>query len=396
MNRRKSRTYYVGMICTDAYLKATGESAFIGAASGKMGSIVAALRLAGQRAVLVSLPFIGKAGRRQPGRLCWADGFPALFLPVSRSPVVRKVFGPFVLAWFALRRVKPHDTVLFYNHAPEYILALLCLHFRRVSVFHDIEDVPLSSEEGLRGLLNRLSFKIMFAISSQRKVTVSNQVAKRLGITHFFAVQGVATDANLFSNERKWQSLERGAPLRVHYGGSLTVSTGVELFCSTVMLLDKMIVPPGIRIDFIVTGMGEISRIREMGTSIESDWLRMEVHQEIERSTYLGIIDTCHVSMSLKSPESEIACTTFPSKVIEITSRGVALISSPISDISEIFSDDDVWLLPRFNERMLSSILIQMARCPQEVRRRAAAGQLVARDRFGSLEVGRKLARYLS
>ncbi len=69
MTLRKPRIFYVGMVCTDAYVKAIREDAFVGAASGKMSSVVSALRLAGRRSVLVSLPFVGK-GRNGSWAAC--------------------------------------------------------------------------------------------------------------------------------------------------------------------------------------------------------------------------------------------------------------------------------------------------------------------------------------
>ncbi len=96
-----------------------------------------------------------------------------------------------------------------------------------------------------------------------------------------------------------------------------------------------------------------------------------------------------------KSPESTISSTTFPSKVIEIASRGLSLVSTRVSDVGDIFTDDAAWLLPQFSDRALSDILRDMARNPAEVRRRADAGQALARARFAPLAVGRALSEFL-
>lgn len=395
MTLRNSRIFYIGMVCTDAYVRAIREDALVGAASGKMSSVVAALRLAGRRSVLISLPFLGKGSEWQPGRLCRGDGFPALFLPTWRSPAVRKGLGSFILAWFAMRRVRPHDTILFYNHAFEYLLALLVLRIRNVATFQDIEDLPISADRGLRGFLNRLGFSLMFKFASNRKVTASNQIGKALNLHDFLEVQGVAVKTISLDGSGKWAQLEAGRPLRVHYGGTLMASTGLDLFCSMVAHLDVTTKPIGRRVEFIITGVGDLNRIRDLALTLRSDFLRIETHQGMAKDAYFELLDSCHTSLSLRSPEAEISSTTFPSKVIEITSRGLALVSTRVSDVGSIFSDEAAWLLSEFNVLALTEILVEMAENPAEVRRRAAIGQALARERFAPLAIGRALADFL-
>ncbi len=395
MTSRNPRIFYVGMVCTGAYVKIIKEDSFVGAASAKMSSVVSALRLVGQNVVLVSLPFVGRGPRTQPGRICRGDGFSALCLPVHRSPVARKVHGIFTMAWFALRRVTPRDTILFYNHNIEYLLALVILRLRGISVFQDIEDVPIGEDKGLRGLLNRFGFNVMFKLSSARKVTVSNQVGKALRLRDFLAIQGIAATLDATCGFEKWVQLDAGAPLRVHYGGSLMPSTGLDLFCATVVSLDAIIHPTDRQIEFIVTGIGDLERIRHLSLGLQSDRLRIEVHEGVSRGTYLDLLDSSHASLSLRNPDSEYSSATFPSKVIEITSRGISLITTQVSDVGDIFNDDELWLLSHYTPEALTGILLEMVRNPSEVRFRADAGQAKAQKCFSPLAVGHALAEFL-
>jgi glycosyltransferase involved in cell wall biosynthesis len=172
-------------------------------------------------------------------------------------------------------------------------------------------------------------------------------------------------------------------------------ATGLDLFCAAIARLDGMERSIGRRIEFIVTGVGDLNRICDLASALRSDWLHIEMHQGIARGLYFDLLDGCHASLSLRSPESEYSSTTFPSKVIEITSRGLALVSTRVSDVADIFTDDTAWLLPRFSDQAFSDILREMARNPAEVRRRADAGQVLARARFAPLAVGRALAEFL-
>lgn len=395
MTSRIPRIFYVGQICTDAYVKMIQEDAFVGAASGKMSSVVSALRLAGQNAILVSLPFVGRGSRRQPGRLCRGDGFPALFLPVRIYPVMRKALGIFSMAWFAMRRVRQYDTILFYNHGIEFFFALVILRFRGISVFQDIEDVPTSAEYGLRGFINRFGFSVMFKLSSARKVTVSNEVGNTLHLRDFLAIPGIAVGADDKKSLEKWAQLDAGGPLIVHYGGTLMASTGLEIFCAAVAQLDAVIQPTDRCIKIIVTGIGDLERVRILAKGLQSDKLFIEVYQGVSRSLYLDLLDSSHASLSLKNPNFEISRTTFPSKVIEITSRGISLIATRISDVGDIFNDDEAWLLPQFTSQALTDILLEMVRSPAKVKIRADAGKAKVMMRFAPLAVGRALAEFL-
>ena len=119
------------------------------------------------------------------------------------------------------------------------------------------------------------------------------------------------------------------------------------------------------------------------------------MHEGVERRAYFALLDTCHASLSLKSPHSKISSTTFPSKVIEIASRGISLVTTKVSDVGEIFKEDEAWILPEFSSNALCAMLKDMARRPAEIRRRALAGQAVARARFSPVVVGETLSKFL-
>lgn len=395
MNVKGPRILYMGMICTSSYLEKTGETAYLGAASAKMSAVIEALRVVGRPAVLVSLPFISEGAQYRSACVCRGDGFPALFLPTWRSPFVRKLLGIFSMAWFSYRRVRPSDCVVFYNHAVEYIFALLILRMRGISVFQDIEDLPIYKDRGLKSFLNRIGFSVMFRLSSERKIVVSNQIGQSLNLQHYIAVQGIAVDEVFLGRSDKWRQLEAGSPLRVHFGGTLLPSTGLGLFCGAITRLNSTPDWDGRVIEFIVTGSGDLASVFRLASSLNSSFVRLIVYQRQTRSEYRHTLDSCHISLSLRDPSSAISSTTFPSKVIEATSHGIALVSTRVSDVAEIFTDDAVWFLPAFSELELCAVLREAARNPTEVDRRARAGQAVAQLRFSRAEVGRSLSNFL-
>lgn len=395
MIMRKPRIHYVGMVATEAYASSIGEDVFVGAAAGKMAAVVSALRRVGRRVVLVSLPFVSRGPARQPGLISRKDGFAACFPPVHRSAIRRKILGSLALARFALRHVRQDDIVLFYNHGIEYIFALMILRLRGIAVFQDIEDVPTETERGLRGVLNRIAYRLTFAFTSPRKVTVSNQVGRNLALADFLAIHGIAATQTGAGDETRWAALASVGPLRVHFGGTLVPATGLDLFCAALMQLEAGAGQLDRDIEVVVTGTGDLDRLQDLACRLRSGRLRLQLHREIDRAGYFGLLNSCHVSLSLKIPQAELAKTTFPSKVIEITSHGLALVSTRVSDVAEIFCEDEIWLLQNADPVELADTLIAMAAAPDTVRDRAVAGQARAQERFAPASVGRALAAFL-
>lgn len=389
------RIFYVGMVCTSRYLERGERQGTVGAASGKMLSIVSALRLVKRRAFLVSLPFVVGGTSHSSGLIVRDNKAPAVFLPVPRSRSQRKLFGSLILAWFALRRVRRQDTVLFYNHAVEYLMTLVILRIRGIRAFHDIEDLPIRSEPRLRGLINRLSYDVTRALTAAETVTVSNEMGRNLNLGKFLAVHGVASVPVDDDGGQKWAELDGGGALRVHFGGSMASSTGLRIFCDAVRYISENASQLGRELNFVVTGFGALDQIKALAGKLHAGPVLVEVHNDLSRNDYVQTLQSCHASLSLKDPASDIASTTFPSKVIEVTSFGLSLVTSQVSDVSGIFDDDSAWLLPEYHHQTLAAILIEMTNDPQAVRRRAEAGQAVAMDRFTPLIVGQDLAEFL-
>lgn len=395
---RRNRVFYVGMITPDAYGRAVGEAVFSGAAERKMISVVRAMRSVGLRALIVSLPFVGTGSKRAfYGPVMTSDdGCPAVFVATLRSKYLRKILGPFFLAAFFWRRIRPDDRVILYNHAVEYLLALVLLRMKGVSVYQDIEDVPHPGERGLRGTLNHLGFALTSRLTERRKVVVAEHVAHSLGLKDYLVIRGVASPAPAVVCAAKWAELHSGKALKLHYGGSLMHDTGVNLFCAAVEMLaqdaDRLARPVVLH----VTGSGSLNEIREVQARIACNGkVRLDVQEKLSRRDYDALIASCHASLSLRRPGAGISNTTFPSKVIEITERGVALVSSDRGDVITIFEDQSAFLLSNYEASELAATIADMTRDPARLERVARAGQEVCLRTFSPQSVGKEMARLL-
>ena len=398
---RLKRVLYVGMITTDTYGKVVGEKAYAGAAARKMTSVVCAMRSVGQRAIILSLPFVGtQAKRALYPPVVTSDGkVPAVFLATLRSKYLRKLFVPFFLAVFAWRRVSVCDTVILYNHAVEYLPALAILRLKGVKVVQDIEDAPTVDEGGMRGVLNRVSFAVTFRFTEPRKMVVAEHVAKELKLDDYVVIRGVAlNDRGLagLCNTAKWEDLQAGGELKLHYGGTLIPDTGIDLFCESIELLAHNEGRLDRRVVFKVTGVGELGKIRTLQERIQTHRkVNVELLPELSMADYVALIDTCHGSLSLKRPESSMSNTTFPSKVIEITSAGVALVSTRLGDVVSLFNDESVFFLQHYDAVDLVDIIVDMAQASGRVERVAKAGLDVCSQTFSAKAIGEKMARLI-
>ena len=87
--------------------------------------------------------------------------------------------------------------------------------------------------------------------------------------------------------------------------------------------------------------------------------------------------------------------TTFPSKVIEITAAGLALVSTRLGDVTEIFGEDSAYFIAGYQPEGLVETIIEMAAAPERVERVAAAGSKLCNKVFAPEVVGEEMKRLL-
>ena len=394
----KSVIYYVGMVNSPAYCSLLGVSLYVGAAFKKMAGVVNAMNHSGMNAQLLTLPVLDNAHSPLVARKCFLsdDGLSATYLLTFRNRILRKLIGPFAFAWFALFSISRKDTVIVYNHSFEYFLLLCILRLRGVAVYQDIEDVPIASDRTFIGYVNRLFFKLTFLLTSGRKIVVSRQVATTLKLKDYLVVNGtfIPNSSDILDLDSKWTDLSEGGPLCIHYGGTLISPTGLDLFMQALRILtDNYICDRQIK--FYVTGLGDICRVSDLISSYDNPNVMVSVHPKAPLSQYESILSLCHLSLSLRSPSAPISSTTFPSKVIEASVRGLALITTDVSDMRQVYDEQSAFYLPSFNPRSLSSLIISLASNPDSIYSKSCAARNQIMTYLSPDVVGESLKRFL-
>ncbi len=315
-NKCSLRIFYCGMINTPGYAAMIGESLHIGAASNKMIAVVRAMRDAGLKRAWFPYRFLDGmlALHMYLLSFCRTEAVLQIFLPVVANPYFRKIYALFGFAWFCAAHVVNSDRVILYNHAIEYLLGSLILVIKGNRPILDIEDAAREDEQGWRGFIGRPLFYLFRQLTCERKLIVSEALAKILDLRQYCVVYGVArweavADESLYRSP--WGVGETGEPLMIHYGGSLTADTGVDLFCGAVGRLIGSLRRDVCQVHFVVTGFGSEAKISALQRQCADSGVRISFHPDSSPEEYLDQFRRCHAALSLKLPESQMTIPPF-------------------------------------------------------------------------------------
>ena len=123
--------------------------------------------------------------------------------------------------------------------------------------------------------------------------------------------------------------------------------------------------------------------------------MNVELHQDLGPSEYRQLLAQADVGLSLRIPGTELATTTFPSKVVEFASHGLLVLSTDVSDIRLLFDERNAALLPEATPHALADRIASILRSPDSHRRMAELGQRTIASSCGRREVGARLISFL-
>ncbi len=398
MNR--SRIFYIGMVNTQGLAIHLQEDLFIGAATRKMCGVNRALRTSGARSWIVSLPSLGTSAQivRMRTFVETNKNAPGIFLGVARNRWFRKLFGSVRLFWFCVTKVRRSDHVIFYNAEFEYAPAALWLFLRKNFPILDVEDIPIA-QQGVRERIRKIYFLVFQRACRNKILAVSRQVAANMGARSCFIIYGLH-DETLAQQSRKylkkWDALEQGGELIVHYGGSLMHDTGLTLFCDAMKRLAQQVRANRRRVRIIVTSHQIPNEIKLLSEQLMSSALNFEFFSLNDHTEMIGILMDCHASLSLKLSDSGFSATTFPSKVIEICSAGTLLITTRASDIPTLFDATNCAMLGADTPAALCKEILDIDKNPGRARIRAMNGQAFIKQNFSEQKVGRDLVQFIN
>tara|TARA_B100000780_G_scaffold277360_1_gene247863 strand:- start:2585 stop:3763 length:1179 start_codon:yes stop_codon:yes gene_type:complete len=324
------------------------------AASKKIFLMAVALKQAGARVAIISM------GRGSPGnngkyfksKILKYKGIPIIYAPFSQKPILSQLIS-FISLPYLLYRInyfKGATTVIFYNRVTAYISSLIMsslLGYRRVL---DLEDGEFFPDE-------KLSFHLFYnkckSILYTRLCNGGTILACRAlssghiknELCYFGAIEQC-------SSEISWQS---DSSIKFLLGGTVSYDTGAGNLIEAIKILRKKDELWSRKLEFIITGKGDcIEHFKKL--AIDNTFPIVKVAGRLSDKEYSLMIDKCNVGMALKPNTGILANTTFPSKVIELASAGLLVLTSDISDVRHVLKDGAIYLNDDSVDTLLKSL----------------------------------------
>ncbi|MFM2275740.1 MAG: hypothetical protein RL211_1612 [Pseudomonadota bacterium] len=361
------------------------------AATQKVLQVASALRNSGVVAVVLSL---GRgrqqgSGRWYPAKVVRIGGVPIVYAPFFDFPVLThlvSLVGLLPLIW-RLRFGGGSFALLSYNRLPHYLMAIEMARFLRLRRFLDLEDGDVQESIStfrrwvawvLAARFDRLcNAGAMLAASA-----LSRQYAGQRTICCYGVASPVIGDRNWFAK-----------PLVVLLGGTLQRTTGGQLFFDAVNHLRTLALPELADLEFVVTGKGDMAdSLQVLGAG--DGFPKVKFLGSVPRVDYVRTVQQAHVGMALKLPGSDLADTTFPSKVIELASGGLLVLSTRVSDVPALFREDGAVYVNSEDPKELAERLLWLVRNRDAVAQTAMRGQAYIEEACSPKKVGQFLKEF--
>jgi len=363
------------------------------AASKKIFEMAYALRSVGDQAVILSM---GRGTTKRnhsfyKSKVVRINGVPVIYAPFSHIPFLSQLLSivsmPYLL--FLLSSYCGETAVVFYNRTSAYITTLLTSVFLGVNRVLDLEDAELINEgswsphqlflRGKRFIYDKLcSGGTILACSAMRGVG-----HERSGLCYYGAIER-------FTRPNCWDSK---SGFKFLLGGTVSKDTGADLLIDAIRLLRANSNKWVDKLEFVITGKGDcIEQFEELAEIKMHPYVK--VSGRLTDAEYTKMVESCDVGMALKPNLGLLANTTFPSKVVELSSQGLLVLTTNISDVQLVMGDGAVYLNDD-DPAMLIESLRWILENPQLAGDVAERGVLSIMSHCSMEMVGLKLSKYI-
>ncbi len=362
------------------------------AATKKVIDVSSALKKSGCYPIILSLgrggPF--SLGQRYSAKSLRVNGIPiiyALFWDIPLLTYIISVFSILILVWRLRKRLKGSSVVV-YNRLTFYVLAVALGKILGANCYLDLEDGDSKEDTSFITKCITIIMRIYYnKVCNSGAILAMSNLRQQYTGKKTICCYGVASEYNNFHD---WET----KTIRVILGGTLQLNTGSQLFAETISYMRECGGPDMNKVEFFITGKGEMGGIL---SDLENDIRHPKVtfFGEVSSSKYRDILNKSHVGLSIKLSSSDISNTTFPSKVIELSSDGLLLLSTRISDVPIIFKDDGAIYIDKLEPSHLASQIFWIINNKKQAQIIANKGRNYVLATCSEKKVGLQLKQFL-
>ncbi len=360
------------------------------AASRKVLQLCAALRQAGLRPCVLSLGR-GRAdgsAAYHPRRVRRVAGVPVIYAPFSRRRGWSELLSLLAPVGIARRLATPgHRALVFYNRQAAYLPTLVAaalFGYRRVLDLEDGEiDLAQRGWSRWRSAALRTVYDHLCSAGALLACSALSAMTRIRPVQCYYGIAAPSDDA------ARWHP----GPVTAMLGGTLDPETGVDLLIEAVqqMRVRRQGWESQLRIE--ITGKG--SSLAALTALAASDLPpQVVVHGRLTDREYRAVVARCDVGMALKPNGGALAHTTFPSKVVEMASAGMLVLSTDISDVRAVLGDGALYL-QQDDPAALVAHLQRIVEHRSAARRMAQAGQAAVLARCAPGPAGRAVGQFI-
>jgi len=283
-------------------------------------------------------------------------GFPIHYAAFWHFPILTHIVSAFSLATIVKQLSRGYHgrvIVIAYNRLWHYIPALFWSKISKCENYLDLEDgsIPPRTLSGIAiDWIRRLLYNYFCQDGALLAAkSLKNQVKTKNTFTCYGCMDMLPVQ------QGKWSTQQT----QIVFGGSLLRETGSQLLIDAITLLESQQPELKQKIKFSITGYGTMAKqLSDFSETTGNGWI--EFFGDVDRATYLKIITAAHVGLCLKLSTSEMGKTTFPSKILEYASHGLAILSTRVSDVPDLLDNDSAILLDEETPQHLASILLKI------------------------------------
>jgi len=283
-------------------------------------------------------------------------GFPIHYAAFWHVPVLTHIIGAFSLAKIVQQLSRGYQgrvIVIAYNQLWHYLPSLFCSKLYGNDNYLDLEDGNTPPESRLKGVSVKIRHAFFSYLCDSGAILAAKSLKDQVKTKNTFVCYGC------MELQPHKQNILTRQPVQIMFGGSLFLETGAQLLMDTITLLESQQPELKHNLQFTVTGYGAMSdELSKFSETVGKGWINFL--GDVDRETYLKVLNTAHLGLCLKLSTSEMGKTTFPSKILEYASHGLAIISTRVSDVPDLLDQESAILLDEETPQHLASIFLKI------------------------------------